>query len=73
MSQNLVINPGFESWESETQPSGWSVAMNCLKILLLLIQDYIPVSTAEEPLPEVILDRHLHVTPGKYLYSFVLQ
>jgi len=31
LSQNLVINPGFESWESETQPSGWSVAMNCLR------------------------------------------
>jgi len=31
MSQNLVINPGFESWESETQPSGWSVAMNCFR------------------------------------------
>jgi hypothetical protein len=31
LSQNLVTNPGFESWESETQPSGWSVAMNCIR------------------------------------------
>jgi hypothetical protein len=31
LSQNLVINPGFESWESETQPSGWSIAMNCIR------------------------------------------
>ena len=30
-SQNLVVNPGFESWETTTKPSGWSTAQNCLK------------------------------------------
>ncbi|HKK41347.1 MAG TPA: T9SS type A sorting domain-containing protein [Bacteroidales bacterium] len=29
-SQNLVINPGFESWDSDTRPTGWSTAQNCL-------------------------------------------
>ncbi len=30
-SQNLVVNPGFESWEKITKPSGWVHAENCLK------------------------------------------
>jgi hypothetical protein len=30
-SQNLVINPGFESWEKTTKPGGWTTAQSCLK------------------------------------------
>ncbi len=29
LGQNLVINPGFESWDSETRPAGWTTAQNC--------------------------------------------
>lgn len=29
-SQNLVVNPGFETWETTTKPSGWNKAENCL-------------------------------------------
>jgi hypothetical protein len=29
-SQNLVVNPGFESWDSDTKPTGWTTAQNCL-------------------------------------------
>ena len=28
--QNLVINPGFELWDSDTRPAGWTTAQNCL-------------------------------------------
>ncbi len=30
-SQNLVINPGFESWSVNTKPAGWVHIENCLK------------------------------------------
>lgn len=30
-SQNLVINPGFESWSKLNKPSGWTHSENCLK------------------------------------------
>jgi hypothetical protein len=29
--QNLIVNPGFESWGKTTKPTGWSTAVNCLK------------------------------------------
>jgi hypothetical protein len=30
-SQNLVLNPGFETWETTTKPAGWTVSENCLR------------------------------------------
>jgi hypothetical protein len=30
-AQNLVINPGFDSWISVTKPSGWVHVENCIK------------------------------------------
>jgi hypothetical protein len=30
-SQNLVVNPGFESWDKNTRPKGWTKAQSCLK------------------------------------------
>jgi hypothetical protein len=30
-SQNLVLNPGFESWEKLSKPAGWTTAQSCLK------------------------------------------
>lgn len=29
ISQNLVTNPGFESWETPARPEGWTLAQNC--------------------------------------------
>ena len=31
ISQNLVVNPGFETWEKTIKPSGWTTTQNCLK------------------------------------------
>lgn len=31
LSQNLVVNQGFEKWDKLNKPSGWSVTQNCLK------------------------------------------
>jgi hypothetical protein len=30
-SQNLVVNPGFETWETTTKPTGWTTAQGCLQ------------------------------------------
>jgi hypothetical protein len=30
-SQNLLINPGFETWDKVNKPAGWSHIENCLK------------------------------------------
>jgi hypothetical protein len=30
-SQNLVVNPGFETWGKINKPSGWTTVINCLK------------------------------------------
>jgi hypothetical protein len=30
-SQNLIVNPGFETWEKTNKPSGWTTAQSCLK------------------------------------------
>ncbi len=29
ISQNLVTNPGFETWETPSKPQGWTLAQNC--------------------------------------------
>jgi hypothetical protein len=29
--QNMVVNPGFETWEKTTKPAGWTTAQNSLK------------------------------------------
>ena len=30
-SQNLISNPGFETWEKPNKPAGWTTAQSCLK------------------------------------------
>lgn len=30
-SQNLIVNPGFETWEKPNKPAGWTTAQSCLK------------------------------------------
>jgi hypothetical protein len=29
-SQNLIVNPGFETWEKLNKPAGWTTAQSCL-------------------------------------------
>jgi hypothetical protein len=29
--QNLIVNPGFETWEKLNKPAGWTTAQSCLK------------------------------------------
>jgi hypothetical protein len=34
LAQNLIINPGLESWGKVNKPAGWTHIENCLKDLL---------------------------------------
>lgn len=36
ISQNLVINPGFETWQKTNKPTGWTTALSCLKDSLII-------------------------------------
>ena len=38
-SQNLVINPGFESWQKINKPTGWTSALGCLKDSTIILSE----------------------------------
>lgn len=35
-SQNLTVNPGFETWQKINKPTGWTTALSCLKDSVLI-------------------------------------
>jgi hypothetical protein len=71
MSQNLVVNPGFESWESETQPSGWSVAMNCIRNSSIINSGLYACQHSGGVTTRSDLGQTFNVTPGKsYTFSY---
>ncbi len=35
-SQNLVVNPGFETWQKINKPAGWTTALACTKDSVLI-------------------------------------
>lgn len=71
LSQNLVINPGFESWETETQPSGWSIAMNCIRNSLDINSGIYSTQHSGGLSTRSDLGQTFSVTPGKsYTLSY---
>jgi hypothetical protein len=71
LSQNLIINPGFESWESETQPSGWSVAMNCIRNSAIINSGLYSCQHSGGVTTRSDLGQTFNVTPGKsYTFSY---
>jgi hypothetical protein len=36
-SQNLLVNPGFETWQKLNKPTGWTTALGCLKDSALIL------------------------------------
>jgi len=38
-SQNLTVNPGFESWDEISKPAGWTTSQNCLKDSVIINSD----------------------------------
>ena len=69
-AQNLVVNPGFESWESSGKPSDWANTQNCLKD-----SDFIKsgnyVCRQDGVTSSRDLGQRVIVSPGKhYTFSF---
>ena len=69
-SQNLVVNPGFESWQKINKPTGWTTALGCLKdSSCTLSGEYVCRQTATSDSRE--LRQVFTVTEGKqYNISF---
>jgi hypothetical protein len=71
VSQNLVINPGLETWAKTNEPSGWSTARNCLKDSVSINSgSYSCRQTGTSSITKY-LGQTIAVTPGKqYSLSF---
>lgn len=69
-AQNLILNPGFESWQKTSKPTGWTTALGCLKdSSLVLSGDYSCRQTATSDSRE--LGQAIAVAEGKqYRISF---
>ncbi|MBK9390599.1 MAG: hypothetical protein IPN68_10515 [Bacteroidetes bacterium] len=69
-SQNLVTNPGFESWQKISKPSEWTTASACTKdstVILSGIYSCKQITTGDSK----DLGQIIAVTPGKqYNLSF---
>jgi hypothetical protein len=66
--QNLVTNPGFESWEKSTKPLGWTTAQNCLKDSVYI---HSGTYSCRHDGGTKYLGQSIAVVPGKhYVFSF---
>jgi hypothetical protein len=70
-AQNLVVNPGLENWNKINKPTGWNIAVNCLKDSSSVrsgtysCKHFAPVSDTKN------LGQTITVVPGKqYRLSF---
>jgi hypothetical protein len=61
-SQNLVVNPGFESWEKLNKPAGWTTAQSCLKDSVSLVTG---IYSCRHDGGTKYLGQTLNVIPGK--------
>jgi len=70
-SQNLVANPGFETWGKITKPSGWTTAQNCLKDSSFIISGNYSCLHSGGATSRSDLGQTIAVLPGKeYALSF---
>ncbi len=70
-SQNLVINPGFESWSKLNKPSGWTHSENCLKDSATILSGQYACQHTGGTSTSSDLGQTLAVIPGReYNFSF---
>jgi hypothetical protein len=70
-SQNLVINPGFESWSKLNKPSGWTHSENCLKDSATILSGQYSCQHTGGTSTSSDLGQTLAVVPGReYELSF---
>jgi len=73
-SQNLVINPGFESWSKLNKPSGWTHVENCLKDSANILSGQYSCQHTGGSSTSSDLGQTISVVPGKeYSLSFSLK
>ncbi len=64
-SQNLVINPGFESWDKITRPSGWTTAESCTKDSVSMVSGAYSCNQTCSTTTSKCLGQSLGVIPGR--------
>jgi hypothetical protein len=70
-TQNLVANPGFETWEKTNKPSGWTTAQSCLKDSVYISSGSYSCRHSGGTSSAKYLGQTLAVVPGKqYNLSF---
>ena len=62
ISQNMVVNPGFESWEKMNKPVGWTTAQSCFKDSVSIVSG---VYSCRHDGGTKYLGQTMTVTPGK--------
>ena len=71
LSQNLVINPGFENWDKLTKPTGWTTATKCIKDSVDIKSGKYSCSLVSSTSDTKYLGQLINVVPGKqYSLSF---
>jgi len=65
ISQNLVINPGFESWETPSKPQGWTLAQNCESNTAFIISGVYSCKHSGTITERSDLSQTIQVTAGK--------
>lgn len=69
-AQNLIINPGFESWQKINKPDGWSTAIACTKDSVFIYTGFYSCKQLTITISKDI-GQLIPVTPGKlYTLSF---
>ena len=73
-SQNLVINPGFETWVKIDKPGSWTHAENCLKDSSTLITGNYSCLHSGGATSTSDLGQTISVSPGMdYILSFIIK
>ncbi len=65
ISQNLVINPGFETWETPSKPQGWTLAQNCVSNTAFIISGVYSCKHSGTLTERSDLSQTIQVTAGK--------
>jgi hypothetical protein len=70
-SQNLVVNPGFETWVTSTNPDGWTIAQNCLSNSTITNSGLYSCQHSGSASSRSDLSQIISVIPGKeYILSY---
>lgn len=65
MTQNMVVNPGFENWETSTKPAGWTIAQNCTRESSVNLSGSFCCSQTGTATDSKDLSQKIPVIPGK--------